>query len=687
MLVDLRFVLAFALLGGSLAGAQEETMRTFSVWAFNQWNDCQGWAVPPELGGRVWGGSLWLTLEGLKNGAVPEGYSRQMGAGPLFGPIVSPPGMAVSVEGNVKVRMRILNRSAETDGLVWWRLSANPDADAGVRRFSMKPYSGRWQEVVCDLAGAQGRLTQIRIQPYVHGLKGDVFIDRIAVTDGEQFEAAPKPDVCSEAVVPSVNLPGVTQEEFQDAFRVLDECIFVDVPVMGFEYPVMGPGGAYGENWWQLDTSLNQAGTKWVNQTFSENTIRGFIGVQHQNPDGRIDLWGGAPGRGQPGDVSSIPRYFEIAYDVARRSSDPGFRDAVYASMTDYLDWWLSPVKRKEPTGLISATAEETFGASILDPPGVLAAVDTNVAVAVGCWNVSDLAARLGKLDEAEYYRNTFEDLKQSINTYLWDEEKGFYCNYNLFEGRRIPRLLCSTFDTLRLNIATRERAVRLLEKLTDPALFNWGGRAITSIAKTEPDYVEATGPYDGRAWYGDIWAMRNMPVIAGLEDVGRYDLAADLAWSTIASFNDNYCEYVVPSTGSGEGVQRYGWSASQYIQSIVEHVFGVDYDAMKDRLVVAPNLPVSLGNTEVSLRDLQLCDTNRRLDVQVARHESGAVTVTLQMRGTLPAELWIAAPTVQGTATLRDGRHLELQPIPGKPRVLGIAAAPARALEFEFLP
>jgi len=118
-----------------------------------------------------------------------------------------------------------------------------------------------------------------------------------------------------------------------------------------------------------------------------------------------------------------------------------------------------------------------------------------------------------------------------------------------------------------------------------------------------------------------------------------------------------------------------------------VEHLFGVDYDAMKDRLVVAANLPVSLGNTEVSLRDLQLCDTSRRLGVQVARDESGAVTVALQMRGALPAELWIAAPTAQGTATLRDGTHVELQPIPGKPRVLGIAAAPARALGFEFLP
>jgi len=671
-------------------------MKTFAVWTFDQCGDNQGWAVPARLGGKVWGGALWLTLEPREADAPKAGrphppkvsYGEQMGTGPWVGPIVSPQGAKVPVQGNVKVRMRVLNRSSETDGLIWWRLSSNPDADAGLRRFSMKPYWGEWQDVVCDLVGARGELSQVRIQPYVHGYKGDVYIDSIRITDGAPPETPPRPDVCSGAAVPQVDLPGIPQADFQDAFKVLDECIFVDVPVMGFPFPVMGPGGAYGENWWQLDTCLNQAGTKWVNQAFSENIIRGFMAVQDQNPDGRIDLWGGAPIRGQAGDVSSIPRHFEIAYDVARRSADAGFRKAAYASMKAYLDWWLSPVKRKQPTGLISATAEETFAAQILDPPGVLAAVDTNVAVAVGCWNVATLAERLGKADDAKHYRQAFEELKAAINTYLWDEDLGFYCNYNLFENRRSPRLLCCTFDTLRLGIAPPERAKLILARLTDPALFNWGGRAVTSIAKTEPDYVEATGPYDGRAWSGDIWTMRNLPIIAGLEDLGRHDLAADLAWSTVQSFNGNYCEYVVPTTGSGEGVQRYGWSASQYIQSVVEHLFGVDYDAMDGRLVVAPNLPSSLGSVTVSLRDLQLGDPNRRLDVYVTREASGKMCVSLEMRGDLPRELWVAAPGAQGSVMPEDGTSsLRLQPVPGRVGLMGVAAEPSRKVRLDFAP
>ncbi len=102
---------------------------------------------------------------------------------------------------------------------------------------------------------------------------------------------------------------------------------------------------------------------------------------------------------------------------------------------------------------------------------------------------------------------------------------------------------------------------------------------------------MEATGTYDGRAWFGDVWTLRNLPVINGLEDAGKHDLAAELAWSTIKTFNSNYCEFIVPSNGSGEGVQRYGWSASQYIQAIIENLFGIDYDFLNKRLRIVPHI------------------------------------------------------------------------------------------------
>ena len=38
-----------------------------------------------------------------------------------------------------------------------------------------------------------------------------------------------------------LSFPGITQEQFADAFTVLEEC--KSTPALGFPYPFMGPGG------------------------------------------------------------------------------------------------------------------------------------------------------------------------------------------------------------------------------------------------------------------------------------------------------------------------------------------------------------------------------------------------------------------------------------------------------------
>jgi hypothetical protein len=567
--------------------------------------------------------------------------------------------------------MRILNRSPETDGMLWWRTAAEPQTDVGPVRFSMQPFADDWQEVVVHVDDRwSGTIDSLRIQPYMHAIAGDVYIDTIAITTGPPRQLPERPVIDAPSVVPQVSLPGIAQPEFRDAFTVLDECLYVTAPIMGFPVPVMGPGGVYGENWWQLDSSLVLEGAKWANQAFAESVIRGFSEVQDQNPDGRIDLWGGAPQRGQPGDVSSIPRYFEVAYVVAQRTDDADFRQMAYASMRDYLDWWLSSAKQDEETGLIISVAEETFAEPLLSPSGIMAAVDTNVAVALGCRNVSRLAQQLGHEEDAKKYAGAFDALANAINTHMWDEEAGYYCNYNLHEGTRRVRLLSSAMDPLRLGIVPPERQERLLELLLDPTYFNWGHRPVTSIARTEPDYVEAEGPYDGRAWFGDIWTMRNMPIIDGLATIGRHDLAAELAWSTVQTFNANYTEYVVPTTGSGEGVQRYGWSASQYIQSVVEYLFGVDYDEAQGRLRIFPRVAEELRGQAIALKQLILpTDPVTRLNVTVNLDAEGRGTVEAVTDRPLgmPVEIVLPAnPDSPPEAADAEGNALEAEEAAG---------------------
>jgi hypothetical protein len=585
-----RYKFNFVLLGllmmlGHVSAYSKESVSLYTYdipgepkwfWGFDKWNDREGWTCPEILNGTVSGGAMWLTIQSKREDNAPISWRDQVwGKGQRY-ELVSPKNLSINASKFNKIVIRIRNLSPETDGFIRWETVDK--LDSGVVRYTMKPDCKEWQEVVCHMDNHwKGIIGQIKVQPASMWQRGDLWIDWIAVGRGEVKQAILRPDVCSNAVVPQIKLPGISQKDFNDAFKVLDECIIVNVPINGFNYPVMAPGGYYGENWWALDASLNVAGSKWVNQKFVENLMRGFAEVQKQNPDGRIDLWGGSPTRGQAADVSSLPRFFEAAYDVARRSNDVVLQNTIYEAMKKNLGYWFSSKKRDDATGLITGVFEETF----YDPdkqPQVIAPVDLNVAVAIGCFNTSKLAKYLGKATEAEKFLLDFKQLSATINQYLWNEDNQVYYNYNVIEKRQDKQLLCSTFDPLRLGIAPPDRIDKLMKSLLNPSLFYWGIRPLTSIARTEPKYVEAKGHYDGRAWSGDIWTLRNLAVIKGLEDVGKHDLAAELTWSTIKTFNAKYCEYIVPSTGSGEGVQRYGWSASQYIQAIIEDLFGVDY-------------------------------------------------------------------------------------------------------------
>jgi len=424
-------------------------------------------------------------------------------------------------------------------------------------------------------------------------------------------------NVNSSNAVSKIKFPGIAQENFQDAFNVLNECVVANVPVDGFIYPFMCPGGAYGKTWWQLDGSLTLSGTKWVNQGFAENVLKNFIAVQ--KPDGRIPLYGPDIYSMDMFDTasspksSSLPKLFEVAYDILSRSNDTVVVSNTYTCLKRYLDWWLSNSGRRDSrSGLITGVFEESF------PPDekhffTKAPVDLNVEVAIGCENVAKLASRLGLMNDYKKYSNIERALKKSINNYMWDKTTGAYYAYLVREKKIDKKLICYTFDPFNLSIAPQDRIQKMIQMLTDNKYFNWDGYAITSVAKTNPEYNERVGVYNGGpSWKGDIWTLKNATVIQGLEDIGRYDLSAQLALKTVKLFNAKSAEFIKPSDGSGQGQPRYGWSASQYIQIIIEKIFGVNYNKFNRTITIMPRLDESLTGNNISLDSLLLPDGNR---------------------------------------------------------------------------
>ena len=127
----------------------------------------------------------------------------------------------------------------------------------------------------------------------------------------------------------NIVFPGINNEDIEYALECLDDCKQPNAEMYGFMYPYFTPGGMYGKQWWQLDSSLALSGYKWIDRGFSETSLWNFI--ESQKEDGRICLWGRdslAPAEGeenglsQTEGVSSLPKLFDVTYHILKGSEN-----------------------------------------------------------------------------------------------------------------------------------------------------------------------------------------------------------------------------------------------------------------------------------------------------------------------------------------------------------------------------
>ena len=410
--------------------------------------------------------------------------------------------------------------------------------------------------------------------------------------------------------------PNISQSDLEYAIECLEVCKQEDAVLYGFHYPYFTPGGAYGKQWWQLDSSLALRGYQWIDRDFVERALWNFI--ESQKEDGRVCLWGadllpekvaGDNCLMQTKDVSSLPKLFDVTYHVLQGSSDQTLKHKAYNMLKRYLDWWFSHRQDKE-TGLITAVFEETF-IPYLGCAGEYAAVDTNVEVYVGCHYTALLARELDKKQDADELDVKKLQLKQSINQYLWSEERGAYFPYLIKEKRIYDCLMASTFYPLRMQIADLDRQKKLLSLMKSDEDFNWSKIPLTSVSMKDPAFVITTGQYQGNAsWSGDVWSLINEMVVRGLCDCGENELAAELAIKTLSVFNHNCTEFANPFDGSGHGVLQYAWTASQYLELLTETVFGVSYRANDKTVIISPKLTKQFRSELIYIKEL--CIANR---------------------------------------------------------------------------
>ncbi len=157
---------------------------------------------------------------------------------------------------------------------------------------------------------------------------------------------------------------------------------------------------------------------------------------------------------------------------------------------------------------------------------------------------LSDLAAESGQslegsgqhtsrgelLEGAEQAGAMYERVAGAIRRKLWHAEDGFFYGFDARENRPLLTPTVSGFGPLLSGIASDDQAIRLVERLTDPARF-WTQVPIPSTSISSPHFDPL------RYWSGPSWPVTNWLVMRGLSERGGLDgpaLAETLRQSTL---------------------------------------------------------------------------------------------------------------------------------------------------------
>ncbi|MDD3886261.1 MAG: trehalase family glycosidase [Victivallaceae bacterium] len=189
---------------------------------------------------------------------------------------------------------------------------------------------------------------------------------------------------------------------------------------------------------------------------------------------------------------------------------------------------------------------------------------DTSCQMAFNALNLAKIARKLGKFDDEKKLLAQHAEISGIVNDLCFNDQTGFYSD-RLGDHPLNRQTICG-FWPLLAQVATPERAERLIENLRDPRKFN-RPCGIPTLAADDPDYTP-----DGGYAKGPAWAHTNYMVLAGLENYGHRELACEFAaklynaaekiWRKTNTIWENYSPEQSETPPDHSSPDFCGWSA-----------------------------------------------------------------------------------------------------------------------------
>jgi len=308
----------------------------------------------------------------------------------------------------------------------------------------------------------------------------------------------------------------------------------------------------------------------------------GLIAYRH-GPRGLQDY----PHRGMS--TTSAPFFSWINWEVYKVSKDRKFLEDAYASGCKYVDWLIRNRDTDHdstfewgPYGIIEnvrdwynavfqVSAERYLDVDKEDISDELECLDLSLMMIKEERSLQNMAGALGKKTEALHWKNQADAVALRVNERMWDDSTGFYYSVNkkdyswYFMTRDLRRQEIIGFLALWADVATKDRAERLVETLTDTNRF-WRRYGVPTLSALDPWY----SPYVDYCckWNGPVWLLWDYMVYEGLRDYGYTEKAHELALKMLNAAiiqlkkNHNYWESYSPDNEVLNSPSNYIWDS-----------------------------------------------------------------------------------------------------------------------------
>ena len=291
---------------------------------------------------------------------------------------------------------------------------------------------------------------------------------------------------------------------------------------------------------WIWDSAFHAMAFAEYNVDMAKDCIRSVLSLQEE--DGFISHM-----MGPCGGFSNILQPQVLAWavwTVYQKDKDKEFLRECVPGIAKFLRWTMK-YRDKNSNGLLEWLTEPDYleckcGESGLDNHPrfdfdiEMDAVDFSTYLCNDAKYLSYIYNELGDNEKAQYFRSVHDDVKEKINTLLWNEQDGLYYD-RLFDGSLTGVASPFSFLPMFAGLCSQEQADKMVKVLLDENRF-WTAMPVPTMPK-DSKY------FDVDMWRGCSWLNINYFLILGLRKYGYIDIAEELRRRTLDSVYKWYQE------------------------------------------------------------------------------------------------------------------------------------------------